>query len=217
MPRISTTLATLALILAPAAAQAQAMAVRVLASRQVPAGVAFAGRVEAARQWTDRTGENLLLLTRTPEVPTPDGSNDDARDRELHAYHYVRQGAGWRLLWQTRDFVRDCPWDVVLSFVPGSLQVSDADRDGVAETAFVYRLACRSDVSPGDVKLIMHQGATKYAIRGTGDMRYLGSGYPAPQMRIDPALAANPALRAAAVRLWNRCVREPAEEETGAP
>ena len=31
----------------------------------------------------------------------------------------------------------------------------------------VYKLACRGDVSPADMKIIMYEGKTKHAVRGT--------------------------------------------------
>lgn len=199
-------------------AEAQEIAVRRLSAREVPAGIERRGTIEAARRWTDRTGDNLLVLTRAAEREGPPNEYaEPSRQREIYVHHYVRDGAGYRLLWRTADHVRGCDFDLTLAFVPGSLQVTDADRDGVAETSYAYRLACRSDLSPAALKLILHEGATKYAIRGTGDMRHLAPGYPAPEMRMDPALARQPALRALAERQWRRVVREGAEAETGAP
>jgi hypothetical protein len=209
MRRLSSRLAIAVLLLTPSLSAAQAIAARSLAPAQVPPGVAVAGRVEAARQWSDRTGENLLLLTRTPETtaPDPDGDGDVLRSREMHAYHYVRQGAGYRLLWQTVDFVRDCELDLLLQIVPGSVQVTDVDGDGVAETSYAYLLTCTSDVSPLEMKLILHEGAAKYAIRGTTDLRPMDPRYPAPEMRVDPALQREPTLLAFAERQWRRFVR----------
>jgi hypothetical protein len=209
MPRLPSIIAASALVLASHAAQAQALAVRALTPRQVPAGVAFAGRVEAARAWTDRTGENLLLVSRTPRVvtPAPHPEEDPRAAREIHAYHYVRQGTGYRLLWQTVDFVRDCEFDLLLQLVPGSLQVSDVDANGVAETSYAYLLTCTSDVSPPEMKLILHEGAAKYAIRGLTDLRAFGPEYPPPTMNVDAALRREPTLLAFAERQWRRFVR----------
>ncbi|HEX2201888.1 MAG TPA: hypothetical protein VHG91_01250 [Longimicrobium sp.] len=218
MSRLLPILALLALAAAPRAAGAQEIAVRRLSAREVPAGVERRGTIEAARRWRDRSGDNLLVLTRTAETQGPPNEYaEPSRQREIYVYHYVRDGAGYRLLWRTVDHVRGCDFDLTLSFVPGSLQVTDVDRDGLAETSYAYRLACRSDVSPAALKLILHEGATKYAVRGTGDMRQIAPGYPAPEMRMDPALTREPALRALAERQWRRVVREGAGPEEGAP
>ncbi len=219
MPRNPALLAVLALLLAPAAASAQGITARRVAPGQVPAAAAHRGKVEGARRWTDRNGENLILLTRTDQVTTPNPleGGDPYRAREIYAYHYVREGAGYRLLWQTIDFVRECPLDLALDYAPGSLQVTDVDADGIAETSFVYRLACQGGVDPSDLKLILHEGAAKYAIRGTTDLRHLAPGYPAPEMRVDAALQRVPVLRAFAERQWRRFVQEHRWPEDGGP
>ncbi|HEX8361191.1 MAG TPA: hypothetical protein VF613_13845 [Longimicrobium sp.] len=202
----------LVLLLVPAGAAAQDIPARRLSAREVPAGLALRGTVEAGRRWRDENGENVLLLTRTRET-----HRNDFRGREIHAYHYVRSGPRYRLLWQSADFVRDCPVDVTLEFAPGSLRITDVDADGVAETSFVYALACHGGVDPATMKLILHEGATKYAVRGTTDLRDLAPGYPAPEMRLDPALARVPALRALAERQWRRFVRQRQWPKGGAP
>lgn len=217
MPRLLAMPCLLALLLAPAAAASQGIEVRRLAPRDVPRSVVYRGEVEGARQWRDRLGDNLLLLTRTDELPARDENGNDAKTRELYAYHYVREGTGYRLLWQTTDFIRACELDIVLHFKPGSLQVTDVDADGTAETSYVYTLACRGGVDPSSMKLILHEGETKYAIRGSTDMRGLGSEYPPPDMQVDAALARNSVLRAHAERQWRRFVRESGMPEEGPP
>jgi hypothetical protein len=201
----------LALLLIPASLAAQEVPARRLTAREVPAGVAVRGVVEAGRRWRDENGENVLLLTRTREAWT-----GDVRGRELHAYHYVRAGTGYRLLWHTTDFVRDCDVDITLAYAPGSLRITDVDADGVAESSFVYALGCHGGVDPATLKLILHEGAAKYAIRGTADLRSLAPGYPAPEMRPDAALARVPALRAYAEGQWRRFVRH-SQWPKGAP
>lgn len=209
--------AALALGTAAHPAAAQQPAVQRLAARDVPAGLGIVGRVEAARRWTDRGGRNLLVLTRTEETRRIEPDGDAARSREVHAYHFVQGGTAYRLLWQTVDFVRDCDLDIVLDYAPGSLQVTDVDRDGVAETSYVYGLACRGGVDPPDMKLILHEGAAKYALRGFQDFRELGAGYPAPEVRADASLASQPALRDFAMAQWRRFVRYSAWQREGPP
>ncbi len=50
--------------------------------------------------------------------------------------------------------------------MPNSPTITDLDDNGIAESTFLYKLRCRSDVSPVQLKLIMHQGKEKYALRG---------------------------------------------------
>jgi len=51
--------------------------------------------------------------------------------------------------------------------LPNSTQITDLDNDGITETTIAYKLTCRSDVSPSNMKLIMHENDTKMALRGT--------------------------------------------------
>ncbi len=103
--------------------------------------------------------------------------------------------------------MKECIEDIFLDYAPESVQVTDVDHDGVAETSYVYWIACMGGVDPPDMKLILHEGAAKYAIRGMMDLRELGATYPAPEMHVEPALARQPALRAYAVGQWQRFVR----------
>jgi hypothetical protein len=64
------------------------------------------------------------------------------------------------------DGVTSCPFDITCEFIKNAIKVTDLDNDGTAETTVQYKLACRSDVSPSNMKLIMHEGADKYALRG---------------------------------------------------
>lgn len=212
--KISVVVAILAVQALARPVSAQRIAVQRLTAREIPAGLRTVGRVEAARRWTDRNGLNVLILTRTPETPS---ANADVRRRDIHGYHFVRQGAGYRLLWQTADYVDDCNLDISLNYAPRSLQVTDVDRDGVAETTYVYNLACRGGVDPPGMKLILHEGATKYAIRGDQDYREFGREYPAPEMHVDASLSSQPALRAFAVAQWRRFVRPSAWRREGPP
>ncbi len=85
------------------------------------------------------------------------------------------------------------------------MTVTDVDADGVAEIAFLCKLSCRSDVSPARLKLIMYEGAQKYAIRGSTKVPDAGGG----RMVVDRALErAREALRVFAVTRWEKYVVE---------
>ena len=53
-----------------------------------------------------------------------------------------------------------------MDFINNSLTITDLDDDGIAESTFLYKLSCRSDVSPSILKLMMHENDNKYALRG---------------------------------------------------
>lgn len=161
------------------------------------------GRPVAAKRWADRLGENTLILTQTGRLRSrscPPGG-DPCADAEVYAYHYVRRGATVSLLWRTVDFVRGCDFDLYAGFIPASIAITDLDADGVAESSFMYLLTCRSDVSPSTLKLIMHEGAQKYAVRGTSrPVSGMGG-----EMRLDAAFTRAPRAFGEFVRVqWRR-------------
>lgn len=166
---------------------------------ELPPEVKVTGTPVAGARWTDTRGENWLVLTR----------QGDGRSAELRGWLYARGPGGWSMVWDIVDFVRDCEFDLTLDLVPGSLRVTDHDADGEAESAFVYRLACRSDPSPADQKLLMHEGGTKYALRGRARVDIPGIPADGGEFRADPAFAnAPPTFLPAASALWAEFVTE---------
>ncbi|MET4108443.1 M949_RS01915 family surface polysaccharide biosynthesis protein [Hymenobacter sp. UYP22] len=144
---------------------------------QLPAGVPRQpGRVLELKQWTDQNGLNLLVLTRTPvrdDPPQPDGP-EEAQSVDMYARQYVQRAGQrqWQELWHLQDGVAGCPFDLGLGPVPGATSVTDLDADGLTETTLLYSLTCTSDVSPATLKLILHEGKAKYALRGYTVVQY---------------------------------------------
>ncbi|WP_400192486.1 M949_RS01915 family surface polysaccharide biosynthesis protein [Hymenobacter sp. B81] len=151
-------------------------AVDSLTAAQLPPLKKLPGKLLEARRWTDALGENLLVVYRTPSAL--DKSNRPADElpqyfTQLFARQYTRQPGGtWQELWRLQDAVRKCPFDMWLGPLPGSICITDLDQDGTTETTLIYKLTCRSDVSPSNLKLIMHEGAAKYALRGQMVVQY---------------------------------------------
>jgi hypothetical protein len=135
----------------------------------LPSDINYSGKIISGKRWTDKYGENIAILTTTTEHKSNKRGYDGeyARSKELYAYQYVNKSGSWSQLWKVNDFINDCEFDVTLEFIGGSFSITDLNNDGVGESTFLYKMACRSDVSPCDMKLIMHEGDVKYAIRGT--------------------------------------------------
>lgn len=175
--------------------------------KALPAGIQTPGKIVAGARWRDRLGENLLIATETGARPSRGpgcgADADPCQDAEIYADHYLVRNAGVERLWTLTDFERDCPFDLYAGFLPDGLTITDLDGDGLAESTLLYKLSCRSDVSPARLKLILHEGKTKYAIRGT--TRTYGAG---GEKTVDPALEQNVPFKRFALERWNRFVRE---------
>lgn len=125
-------------------------------------------------RFTDKDGAHLVrfALGAKRQKKIEEGYT---RDRDLNVTHTV----GTREVWKAKDFVKQCEFDLELEFLDNSIEVTDLDDDGIAEVSFLYKLGCRSDVSPLEVKLLMYEGKTKYALRGesyerVGETEYMG-------------------------------------------
>lgn len=183
-------------------AQAQ-LRVSPLTPSAVPATLQRSGRVVQALRYTDRTGTYTVLATQSSPAPDPAAQASDGQRADLYAYQYPASGSA--PTWQLHDFVADCPLDIAAEFRPKGLTVTDLDQDGIAEVWLVYRTTCRGDVSPSTQKIIMHEGAQKYAVRGTsriaiGNGRHDGGTYV-----LDAAWQAAPvALHQHAAQLWQQ-------------
>lgn len=128
------------------------------------------GIPKAAWQWADKLGHNILVLCSTDLTETsPTNDLEDGRNMELFAFHFVKRDTyAYELLWKITDGISDCPVDITASFIHPATTITDLDSNGIAETIIMYNLACRGDVSPSTLKLLMHEGTKKYALRGIG-------------------------------------------------
>jgi len=178
-------------------------------ARSLPGEIRYQGKIIKGARWIDSNGENFLLLTQTGKIPSKEKSaaqEGDSFDAEIYAYNFVKKDNKVSLLWKITDFERSCSFDLYAGFLKEALFITDLDSNGVAESLFLYKLSCRSDVSPATLKLIMHEGTTKYAIRGTTKLPGDNGG---GEMNIDAAFkAANPVLMKFAVENWKKYVAE---------
>lgn len=133
----------------------------------IPAGAKYRGKLHEAWAWKDSLGANILILSYVAEYKVKStGYSDDTYAAELLAYQYVKTDSGFKLLWKLNDIVKECPFDITCKFFKGSVTITDLNKNGIAEATVAYKLSCRSDVSPDQMKLIMHEDSIKYALRG---------------------------------------------------
>lgn len=140
--------------------------------KDIPSGAKYQGKVMGGARWKDSNGENMLIITESEIQNSKNKDGEAVITKDLFAYNYILKAGESPILWQINDFVKDCPLDLALNYNPNSLTVTDINENGIAETTFLYRLSCKGDVSPDDLKLIMHEGKDKFALRGTTELKY---------------------------------------------
>ncbi|MEO6612454.1 MAG: hypothetical protein ABIT05_06935 [Chitinophagaceae bacterium] len=140
-----------------------------LSITDIPSQVKIKGQLQEAWKWNDNLGENIFITSYV--LPYDDKRKDEfgeqGQSAELHAVHYAKKDDGYKEVWAMNEEERSCPLDLTINFVPGSITVTDLDRDGIAETKIQYIRACRGDVSPALMKLALYENGKKYALTGS--------------------------------------------------
>jgi hypothetical protein len=158
---------TLLLLLLSQTAFAQ-LKVTSLDKKSIPSSIKYSGHIVHAARYTDNEGDHIVITTETGivDIKSKDPNEDGFRKGDLYAYSYNIKNNIPTLSWQIHDLSGDCPVDPKASYVPKAFAVTDLNNDGKAEVWLMYSVACRGDVSPASMKIIMHEGAKKFAVRG---------------------------------------------------
>ena len=193
----------LLLILAAQAASAQIKVVK-LSEKDVPKNMKFEGGFEQAMQYTDKEGTHVVITSEAVG-----GDDEDQRTGYVYAYNYLEVGSGVKLVWKLYDYTATCGEDVEAEFEPNTFSISDFNHNGIAEVWLMYFDACKGDVSPSELKVIMHEGIKKYAMRGTTRVKVNATDHVGGSYAFDDAFNAAPAaFREYAKQLWKKNVNE---------
>ena len=120
----------------------------------------FSGHFFLSLSWNDKLGCNVLILSEDGEYEEGTGQ------RELFAYHYIRRGGFYDVLWQMHDSVVGLGCDLNIQLIDFFPLISDVDSNGVAEAAIFYSLDNRCDAVAFPATLIVHEGTGEIAISG---------------------------------------------------
>lgn len=176
-----------------------------------PAGLPVEGKIIAGVEWMEDSVKYYAWVAETEiaYAPPPGADAAEAEDMEwsqksifAHVYAFGKEQP--IELWTHNDEVKECPFDLTLAYIDGTLKVTDLDNDGTAEVAFMYQLSCKSDVSPDEIRLLMYEGKDRYSISGIMGLK-LGTEINEPPVTTpDAALGAAPeAFRKHAEAIWN--------------
>lgn len=177
---------------------------------QIPSSVKYKGGLSDLIKWKDDTGIFIVILSETGRlVDKGKPMDEEIGSSYLYANCYLQKNIATENKWKISDFVKDCPFDITAAFVKGTLQITDLNANGIAEVWVMYKVTCRSDVSPSDMKIIMYEGDKKHAMRGqnkvpSGDNTFLGGDY-----KFDTAFnEAQKSIKDFAIKLWDANVIE---------
>lgn len=138
-------------------------AVNDLTKDALPQGASYVGEIVEGRSWSDIVGTHFLVVTQKES-----GKFCEKGYRsELHGYEYIQMGIKVEAAWHIQDFGGNACSKVRL--LPNTMDVTDADSDGIYETCFMYEIG-HDCCDPLTVKLMLHSKGTKLAIRGKVSM-----------------------------------------------
>lgn len=138
-----------------------------ITAADIPASIKVKGTVQEVWKWSDNLGENLLITAAVAPHDEKSKDGEEGQSAEIHAFHYAKKDGDYTQVWMMNDAEKLCPVDITCDFIPGSATVTDLDKDGIAEIKVQYSVACRGDVSPATMKLLMYENGVKYALRGS--------------------------------------------------
>jgi hypothetical protein len=176
-----------------------------ISKAQLPKAIVVTGELVKALQWSEPAGQHYVVVTTSGIQQKPSADGETYRSAKLSVKHFLQTSVAVSVQWEVKDGIADCPLDAVARFFPDAIQVTDLTKDGTPEIWILYTTACRGDVSPATLKLILYEGATKYAMRGTtqvpaGEKQFMGGDY-----RFDSAFDKGAAvLKIFAKGLWDK-------------
>lgn len=180
---------------------------KTLAVKQLPPSTKYKGKYKQGISWTDSIGVHTVFMTETGVIDSPPPAEDGSRSANLYAYHLVSKNSINKTVWTLNDGVEDCPVDVEANFLSRKIVTTDLDKDGIPEIWLVYQVGCHGDVSPLDMKIIMHEGASKFAVRGHTKVRVGEKEYDGGDYKLDASFQKAPAAFAEyAKRFWQQHV-----------
>ncbi len=201
--------AILLLCLFPTMGKAQIKLTK-LQTTELPSDIKFEGKIKNAVKWKDNLGDNIVITSETGKYPSKGNeSEDDFLDAELFAFHFLILKNNSKQTWKVHDFIKDCPVDIEASFIKNTFQITDLNKDGIAEIWLMYKTACHGDVSPCDMKIIMYQGNQKYAMRGQNKVKVSEKEFDGGNYKFDQAFTNGPTeFLDFAKKMWNKNIMQ---------
>jgi hypothetical protein len=177
----------------------------------IPKTIDFRGTVVEALKWTDSNGENILIQTVTGHFTWKDYDKDSSdymlQDKsELYAYLFLKNtsNSDYKQKWRIYDYTECFGVDWFTGFTPKATTITDLNTDGVTEVTMPYVSICRGGMDPGTLKIIMYEGSTKYALRGSTMLMCESENPYGGEFTESENLKANPTFKNFLIKHWNR-------------
>ncbi|WP_460418336.1 M949_RS01915 family surface polysaccharide biosynthesis protein [Pseudomonas sp. microsymbiont 2] len=116
----------------------------------------------------DREGEGLLVLSRVDGQATDPDTEEEVDKVVLKATLYGRASSGevFRPRWQNEQETTCAGLDLDVDFYTDVSDVSDLNKDGIAEVTVASHSFCGGGIDPHDIAIEMREGQAVYTITG---------------------------------------------------
>jgi hypothetical protein len=171
--------------------------------------ITYPSKFVRAVKWTDNAGKNIVVMTRTKKAKSASRPEEGYYEQSLEVRHYIFDGKHWRQKWTVHDQVMECEYKMIVEYVKKTFAVTDLDKDGLAEVWLMYKTGCAIDVRPGNMKVIMYEGDTRYSIKGRVRLMLNENKYDGGEYTLDPDYAKAPhAFKEYALDLWKANIED---------
>lgn len=160
----------------------------------------------------DREGEGLLVLSRIDGQATDPDTEEEVDKVVLKATLYGRTASSdaFKPRWQSEQETTCAGLDLDVDFYTDVSDVSDLNKDGVAEVTVASHAFCGGGIDPHDIAIEMHEGQAVYTITGQSLITPAGE-EPFGGEREDSASLKNapPVLRQHMDEVWQKVYKRP--------
>lgn len=165
--------------------------------KEVPQNIQYKGKPVDVREINDAEGTHVVVLSKVEDKTM----GERGYKSEIFAYKYTYINGEYKKNWEIKEFNPSVL--VTVNFLD-PLQIADIDKDGIAETLFVYAIA-PDGLDPITLKLMLHYKDNKYAIRGEIPQQDSDE----YKKKVDPSFDHLPVpVKAYALKFWDRTVKK---------
>lgn len=168
----------------------------------LPKELTYKGKLIDAKEFNDAEGKHIAILSRLEDKTF----GQKGYKTEIYAYKYTISDGKYEKNWEIKDFN---PSFLMTADIVEKLDVLDIDKDGLAETVFMYEIS-PDGLDPITLKLMLHYKNKKYAIRGEIPQQESDI----YKQKIDPAFDELPReVRAYAIKRWDAYLKKARQSE----
>jgi len=117
------------------------------------------GKIKESYSWKDKLGVHLIAV-----IENQNGNFCEPNySSQIFVYQYLKADSNYKIEWKIKDFVENkCS---TVRYLDSSIKIIDIDKDGIAESSFLYGFF-HDCCDPIKMKYILHSQGAKLAIRG---------------------------------------------------